>query len=91
MWVTLSPTRACGLTYPVLCFLGSSLQAFLQPLPNTSWFAELSHQLLRVVQLLLADDGLQSQQVPVQRLLQRRHWEMGQRFLMDVESAWDLA
>lgn len=69
-------------TYPVLCFPRSPLQAFLQPLPNTSWLAELSHQLLRVVQLLLTDDGLQGQQVAVQRLLKRWHWEMGQCFLM---------
>lgn len=81
---------ARALTYPVLCFPGSSLQAFLQPLPNTSRLAELIHQLLRVAQLLGADDGLQGQQVPIQGLLEWWHGQVGQRFLVELESARDL-
>lgn len=79
-----------ALTYPVLCFPGSPLQAFLQPLPDAPRLAELLHQPLCVAQLLGADDGLQGQQVPVQSLLEGWHRQVGQRLLVQLESAWDL-
>lgn len=74
-------------SYPVFQLACPLLQAFLQSFSHSAGQLELLQKPARVFQLLCIYYGLQSGQVAVARLLQRRNWQLWERLLMSQITA----
>lgn len=69
--------------YPVVRLARPAFQALLQPVADAAR-EELVHQQLRVSQLLRADQRLQTLQVRLTRLPQRRHRQLRETLLLKM-------